>query len=656
VITHTLLFFSAVVMAFATLLLAWWRPEQDRPLTLVFVLHRLGAWGRTAACWQVPALVFLSTFMVWFSILYGDCDSADEACEQAFTVDLLPAACLAVLSGLLVTAGTWDVLRYVSARLVPVFRGRRLPPQMVAAGYRLPTVPTDPAGPLLVVGEIHPDRVYYANGDYRTMPVRAARYSPAPEWLVLNQIALATGLLIYGSTGSGKTAFLILSAAFDLFNHVTRPGGLVMDSKASLVKPLREAMHKFGRDSDLFAIGPYTAVRWNPIHIPVASAARIAEMLLAAKENVNGARFNAEQRWIRDGAAHLAEGAIGILRMTMPDSYVTAAHLRRLLSKLTTACQGEDKPSEVVSAHILALFDNKEPVGADAVWYEHFRDLLISRFSEDEKFRAIYTNELLGLLVRLTDPAVSDRFNAPLADLDMPSFEEATERGLVCVLDCNAKDQPGLSVLLGTLLKLGYEDCMIARPVLTDRGVITSDRCMVLCIDEYQQFASLSDCEYVAVCRQSKSLTILATQGPASIKERLGEDQTHVLTQSLRNKLIFNCEDADKIAEILGQEDVLDINRTVNESQQDASMTLSGRMAGQSSVSETLSEQHRREFTVKPEDIRALALGECLFRGHDGESAIPVQRVFPRPCFAADTRHADGDFALRIMGGAYVHA
>ena len=645
--SHALLFFSALAVSATALLFSWWRFEPDRPLTLVFVLHRVGAWARTAAGLHVPVLVCLGTFLVWFPILSGD--------DSALHLDVLPAVGLAALAALLVATGTFDVLRYVSARLAPAFRNRCLPPRLVASGYRLPAVPTDSGGPLLIAGEIHPDYVYYASGEYRPIPVRAARYSPAPAWLVLNQTALATGSLVYGSTGSGKTAFLILSAVFNLFDHPTRPGGLVMDSKASLVKPLRDAMDNFGRGADLFSVGPYSPVRWNPIHVPAASAARIAALLLSAKENMNGAPFTAEHKWIRDGAAGLAEGAIGILRMCLPDSYVTPVHVRWFLTRLTVACQGEDKSAEVVAAQVLSLFGGKKPVGADAAWYEHFCELLVFRFAEDEKFRAIYVNELLGLLVRLTDPAVSDKFNAPLADLDMPSWEEATERGLVCVLDCNAKDQPGLAVLLGTLLKLGYENCMIARPVLSDRGVITSERAMVLCIDEYQEFASLSDCEYVAVCRQSKSLTIFATQGPASIEERLGEEKATVLTQSLRNKFIFNCEEADKVAEILGQEEVLDINRTVNESQQDAAMTLSGRMAGQSSVSETLSEQRRREFIVKPEAIRALALGECLFRGHDGERAIPVQRFFPRPFFDAHVRHADGRFALQIMGGGYVH-
>jgi hypothetical protein len=643
--SHAFLFFSTLAVSATALLFSWWRPEPTRPLTRVFLLHRVGAWVRTAARWHVSALVWLGTCLAWFHILYDD----------APNFDVLPAAGLAALAALLVTTGTSDVLRYVSARLAPAFRNRRLPPRMVASGYRLPAVPTDPTGPLLIAGETHPDRVYYANGEFRIIPVRGARYSPAPDWLVLNQIALATGTLIYGSTGSGKTAFLILSAVLDLFNHPTRPGGLVMDSKATLAKPLKDAMDAFGRGADVFSVGPHSSVRWNPIHMPAASAARIAELLMAAKENMNGAKFKAEQRWIPDGAAAIAEGAIGILRLTMPGSYVTPAHLRLFLTKLTVACQGQDMPAEVVSNVVLSLFGGKRPTGADSAWYEHFLDLLVKRFAEDEKFRAIYVNELSGLLVRLTDPAVSDKFNAPLADLDMPSWEEATERGLVCVLDCNAKDQPGLAVLLGTLLKLGYEDCMIARPVLTDRGVITSERAMVLCIDEYQQFASLSDCEYVAVCRQSKSLTVFATQGPASIEERLGKDDARVLTQSLRNKFIFNCEEADTIAELIGQEEVRDINRTVNESQQDAAMTLSGRMAGHSSVSETLSEQRRREFIVKPEDIRALALGECLFRGHDGERAIPVQRIFPRPFFGAHVRHADGRFALQIMGGDYVH-
>ena len=59
---------------------------------------------------------------------------------------------------------------------------------------RLPTWPLSPSadGPAIVVGEVH-------------HPVRAIE-SPAPEWLMIPERGLYTGVAIFGAVGSGKTS------------------------------------------------------------------------------------------------------------------------------------------------------------------------------------------------------------------------------------------------------------------------------------------------------------------------------------------------------------------------------------------------------------------------------------------------------------------
>ena len=66
----------------------------------------------------------------------------------------------------------------------------------VSLGLRssLPAWPLSPTadGPAIVVGEVH-------------NPVRAIE-SPTPEWLMIPERGLSTGVAIFGAVGSGKTS------------------------------------------------------------------------------------------------------------------------------------------------------------------------------------------------------------------------------------------------------------------------------------------------------------------------------------------------------------------------------------------------------------------------------------------------------------------
>jgi hypothetical protein len=608
------------------------RERSPRVRTWAYTIHRL----RAVAEHQAGQLLSQATFL---GFALASAYLALPYLTNDFAVRLASLLVCAVVAG---GAAALGILAYYGPIRVWVALLLAKFPQSqssVSAGYRMPAQPVfDEPG--IVLGEAHPAREYRSSGDYELRYRTDESYSATPEWAVVPGKSLVTGLLVLGSIGSGKTAFVLRPAVFQLFHHPNRPGGLVMDSKAALVEPLRAELEAAGRSADFLAVGPGQLTKWNPLHMPLSSPATVANALLTALENVNGAPFNADSRWIRAGAAHLAEGAIGLLRLL--SGYVTARTVGMLLSELQRVTAGSDAPGDVVKAYIGNLFAGSDVPMAQAEHFNYYSQRLIDRFGEDEKFRTIYAAELFNLLVPLTAPDVTHLYNAPEDELGMPDWPECINRGLVVVLDCNSRTVPGLAVILGMLLKLGYEDAMLARLAWVREGRCNADRYMAMVIDEYQDYASPGDAEYQALCRESKSITVLLTQGFASIVQRVGDERAKVLLQSLRNRLVLNQTVPDFAADLLGQHDVTNVESNIAENVSGAALGANGKFGGDSTVSQSFSTRKNREYVVPPEVLSNLPLGQGILQSHDGQRSVPLHRVYLLPHYAPHgTRHAD---------------
>lgn len=600
-----------------------------RPWTWAYGIHRARAVVRIQVPWVLP---------VGVGIFYQAVGTL-AASHAGLTGDFATTIGISLATGLPAALGASALWRWLSARLYPWLDAHPQSPAAIEAGYRLPSRPVFANAPGIILGESHPLRHYRRDGGYSQEHRTDEAYSITPEWSVLPAASLVTGLLVLGSIGSGKTKYVLQPSVFQLFHHPSRVGGLVMDSKSALVEPLVEEMTEAGRLEDVLPVGPKSKIKWNPLHAPLAAAAAIADQLLTTIENINSAPYSSDSRWIRNGSAHLAEGAIGLLRLR--SGYVTALALRLFLGELIATTQGSDEPGIAAGNLIAALFAGSTIQADEQEQFQHFRGLVVSRMSEDEKFRAIYSSELLSLLVPLTSPGVVHLYNAPADELDMPSWSEAIDKGLVVVLDCNSRDQPGLATVLGMLLKLGYENSMLARLSWARQGLCNADRYMALVIDEYQDFTSPGDSDYLALCRESKSMTVFLTQGHSSIIQKIGEDRMKVLLQSMRNRLVLNQSVPEFASDLLGQREYQELDRSIQESIQDASLAATGRFAGDSSVSESLNLRRERRHSVAAEELAALPLGQGILQSHDGERSVPLHRVFLRPVFAMGRRYID---------------
>ena len=118
-----------------------------------------------------------------------------------------------------------------------------------------PIAPSDER-PAIVVGETH-------------HPVEA-REIPSPDWLVIPERGLYTGVAIFGAVGSGKTSACMNPFARQLLGwQATKPerraAALVLEVKGDFCYDIREILTTAGREDDYMELGMGGKWQWNPL-------------------------------------------------------------------------------------------------------------------------------------------------------------------------------------------------------------------------------------------------------------------------------------------------------------------------------------------------------------------------------------------------------
>ena len=130
----------------------------------------------------------------------------------------------------------------------------------VSLGLRssLPAWPLSPEsdGPAIVIGEVH-------------HPVRAVE-SPTPEWLMIPERGLYTGVAIFGAVGSGKTSACMHPFARQLLswqakNPERRPAALVLEVKGDFCHDIRAILKDVDREGDYVELSLDGRLTWNPL-------------------------------------------------------------------------------------------------------------------------------------------------------------------------------------------------------------------------------------------------------------------------------------------------------------------------------------------------------------------------------------------------------
>ena len=206
--SHIVLFFLGVAASTARYLSSPFPAGSENPVVALMALN-------------TPVLLWIAH--VWYALMPG----------------------VVVVIGVTLISGMWRVW-FESAPRKQQGKGA-LPPWPISG--------TDEK-PAIVVGETH-------------HPIEA-REVPDPNWLVIPERGLYTGVAIFGAVGSGKTSACMNPFARQLLGWQAtdpkrRAAGLVLEVKGDFCYDIREILKAAKREEDYMELGMDGEYQWNPL-------------------------------------------------------------------------------------------------------------------------------------------------------------------------------------------------------------------------------------------------------------------------------------------------------------------------------------------------------------------------------------------------------
>lgn len=161
----------------------------------------------------------------------------------------------------------------------------------------------------------------------------------------------------------------------------------------------------------------------------------------------------------------------------------------------------------------------------------------------------------------------------------------------------NIAEYKNLSKIIAAYLKLDFQS-----EVLTQLSYNKNISPTVFMCDEYHEYVNASDCDFFAQSRESKCISIVATQSYSSLLNSIkNESAVKVIVQNLVNKLwlrtddIFTIESAQKQ---IGREDKTKISKSISENAQETNFSYitNSLRSKKSNISETISTNIQTDF------------------------------------------------------------
>ena len=418
--------------------------------------------------------------------------------------------------------------------------------QRIRAG-RLPIFP-DPRKRddlFLVVGEIHNPR----------------KQAPAqnPQWLVIPERGLFTGVAVLGAIGSGKTSCCMYPFAEQILAYRAgdaekRIGGLVLEVKGDFCHRVKEILARHGRAEDYVEISLDSQYRYNPLHNDLdayALAYNIASLLnnlfgrgkepFWQQAYTNLVKFiillhkvafdyvtlfdvyecaidNATlERKINEAERRLTETDSVLLceeeylkhpRDLEPFKFRLDEESKRYTALLTPGLAAvlKDKAiqweAENVKGKKPVSQDKKDQLEAVKRWFDHdWRRI-------EPKLRTSIVEGISVFLSLFDDnPSVKRTFCPPPECYDLranadskfgkplPSFSWLIEQGNVCTLNFPIAMNAGLAKALGVMMKLDFERAVLNRVPQMEAHPDRYFRQVMFICDEYQHFATVGESE-----------------------------------------------------------------------------------------------------------------------------------------------------------------
>ena len=165
-----------------------------------------------------------------------------------------------------------------------------------------------------------------ASSTTRSTPSR----SSGPGWLTVPAAGLFTGTIIFGATGSGKTAACMRPFAEQLFSWQAadpdrRASGLVLEVKGDFCDQVRQILEACGRADDYVELGVGGRWQWNPLDAPEVDSYSLAYQIGSLLNQLFG---RGKEPFWQQASTNLLRNLVELHRVSGP-GWVTLRDLYR---------------------------------------------------------------------------------------------------------------------------------------------------------------------------------------------------------------------------------------------------------------------------------------------------------------------------------------
>lgn len=487
-------------------------------------------------------------------------------------------------------------------------------PDIEQEDVQVPSYPYDSDKLQLIVGLKH-----------KKLSVKLIR---KPTWLTITGKHLFQNILITGATGMGKTTctmypFLKQIMGYRAFNPDEKAGMLILDVKGNFYMQVVEYAKLAGREKDLVIISPNGEYYYNPLHKPDMDALDLAQRCQHVTEVMSGGKGNMKNDRFWDNKAIGMFSMIIKLLRAINNGYITMWDIHKVVSNEKYAHGLVDKYANMIA---------EGKIEVDRFEAEAVINYFTGEFRNKEEGGTIPT--IKTCVTEITEafansPALAKNFCPDLKDLNFSGFDDVINSGKIIVLAMNIAKYPQLSKIISAYSKLDFQAEVLKR---AEPGTsLNTVRPVFMMCDEYQEYVTSNDGEFMGLSRESKCGTIVSSQSFSSIKEKItSDDSFNVLIQNIANKIWLRTDDSltvKKAQELTGKHEVKKVSHSIGENSSDTrrSHVLGKFVSDRSSLTESVNVSKNEDF-VLTSNLMSKELHEnmaCCFLTCDGGMQDP---------------------------------
>jgi len=444
---------------------------------------------------------------------------------------------------------------------------------------------------------------------------------------------LYQNILITGTIGTGKTSSAMYPFSLQLIkykhnNEKEKIGMLVLDVKGNFAKQIYDYANLTQRANDLVIIDLSGKIKYNPLDKPNLKANVLAHRLRTILSLFS--KNQSESYWLDKAEQALCE-AIKLCRL-YNNGYVTFTELHKLIFMEDYY---KSKISELREKFLNSTFNNEDSFDLIGI-IDFFQNEF---FSLDSRTLNILKSEIsliTGTFV--SDFHISNVFCPNKEEINFNGFRDVISKGKIVVLKMNISEYKNLSKLIAAYLKLDFQN-----EILSQLSNTAPSRQTAFICDEYHEYVTDTDSNFLSICREAKCINILATQSYTSILSSLNNEYTtKVILQNIINKLWFRTDDIFTIEQAQKQIGKVDhikhsVNISENAKQTNYNAVFNKLISHDSTISETYNQYTQFDYKYDTNYFsQSLKTFEALAFLSDGNSIQSPQKIKLIPYFSTN--------------------